>query len=271
MPLLDLMTLPVRLTAAAARTTLALGELLAPDGPIRGEAGYAERLMVLIGEGGLADRTSWMLKDPYGPMTVVGTLAAALQDDRPLGRAMAPGGTVDRLLAPDGPVDRLFAEGGTLDTLLAEDGPIERLLREEGALQQLVAPDGPLERLLVAGGALDRITRPGGVLDRVLAEDGLLDRLLTQNGFVDKLIADGGTLDQLVALGRTLETIQPRLADLTAVIPELQASVEALNRAVEPLSGLANRVPRARTKEAAAAQPEGKRVEPPRRRPAKKA
>ena len=270
MPLLDLLTLPVRLTSAAARTTLALGDLLAPDGPIRGENGYAERLMVLIGEDGLAERTSWMLNDPYGPMTVVGTLAAALQDDRPLGRAMAPGGTLDRLLAPEGPVARLFAEGGTLDQLLAADGPVERLVREEGALQQLVAPGGPLDRRLVAGGALDRITRPGGVLERVLAEDGLLDRLLTEDGFVEKLIAEGGTLDQLVDLGHTLETIQPRLADLTAVIPELQASVEALNRAVEPLSGLANRVPRSRKKDAAAAEAPQTPAEPARRRAAQK-
>ena len=91
--------------------------------------------------------------------------------------------------------------------------------------------------------ALGRFTRRGGVLDRILTEDGLLDRLLTEDGFVEKLVAEGGTLDQLVALGETLEHIQPRLGELAALIPELHASVNVLNDAVEPLSQLANRIP----------------------------
>ncbi len=249
MPLLDLVTLPVRLSVAAARTTLALGQLVAPDGPVRRENGYADRLMVLIGENGLAERVTEVLTDQHGPMNLVSTLAAALEDDRPLGRAMAPGGTIDRLLAAHGPLDRLFKPGGTVDRLLASDGPLERLLREQGALDRLVAEDGPLERLLAAGGALDRVTAPGGVLDRLLDEEGLLDRLLTE-GSVEKLLADGGTLDQLIQLGATLEGIQPRLAELTGLVPELHASVNALNRAVEPLGELANRLPRGRRRTA---------------------
>ena len=56
MALLDLVTLPARLTVAAADTTLALGQLVAPEGPVRRQDGYADRLMLVIGEGGLVDR-----------------------------------------------------------------------------------------------------------------------------------------------------------------------------------------------------------------------
>jgi hypothetical protein len=229
-PLIDVVTLPARLTVAAAQTTLALGELVSPEGPIRRPDGYADRAMLVIGPGGWVERLAAALTDPNGVMNLLTTVAAAVDRDRPLGRALAPGGTVDRLLDADGPVFRLLAEGGTVDRLLAEDGP--------------------LERLLVAGGALDRITVQGGVLDRLLADDGLLDRLLTEDGFVEKLVAEGGTLDQLIALGETLERIQPRLGELTRLIPELHASVDALNRVVEPLSELANRIPGGRRRTA---------------------
>ncbi|MGZ6081033.1 MAG: hypothetical protein ACXWK4_09475 [Myxococcaceae bacterium] len=200
MPLLDLVTLPARLTVAAAETTLALGRLVAPDGPVRRPQGYADQVMLVLGQGGLVERLAAALSDPRGPMTLVNTLAAAMAPDRPLGRAMAPGGTVDRLIEEDGPLHRL----------LDEDGP----------------------------------------LDRLLAEGGLLDRLLTEDGFLEKLVAEGGTLDQLVALGVTLERIQPRIGELARLIPDLHASVDALNRVVVPLSDLANRVPGGRRRNA---------------------
>ncbi len=234
MPLLDaavkMATMPVRLSVAAAQTTLAFGRLVEPDGPVRREGGYAERVMVVIGEGGLIERLAERLSDPNGPMRLVNALASVLDPDRPRGRALTPGGTLDRLLAVDGPVFRLLDEGGTLD--------------------QLVAAGGPLDRLLATEGALDRITQPGGVLDRLLVQGGLLDRLLTEDGFVEKLIVEGGTLDQLVALGATLEAIQPQLRQLSDTVPELHASVDALNRAVEPLSGLATRLPGGRKRTA---------------------
>jgi hypothetical protein len=240
MALLDLVTLPVRLTVAAANTTLALGQLVAPDGPVRRPDGYADRLMLLIGEGGAVERLDRVLSDPRGPMHLVNTVTAVLDPTRPLGRALAPGGTVDRLLAADGPLYRVLAPGGAVD----------RLLEEGGALDRLVADDGPLERLLSSEGALDRITRPGGVLDRLLEKGGLLDTLLSEDGFVEKLTADGGTLDQLVALGETLERMQPRIAELLALIPDLHESVDTLNRAVGPLSDLANRIPGGRRRPA---------------------
>lgn len=242
MPLLDLVTLPARLAVAGVDTTLALGRLVAPDGPVRRPEGYADRVMLLIGEDGLVERLAAALTDPQGPARVLHALAAALEPGRPLDRALAPGGTLDRLLDEDGPVSRLLDEGGTVERLVAEDGP--------------------LERLLAAGGALDRVTRRGGVLDRLLAEQGLLDRLLTEDGFVEKLVAEGGTLDQLVALGTTLEHIGPRLGELTRLIPELHASVAALNDVVEPLSQLANRIPGGRRRTAAVESPVVEPAEP---------
>jgi hypothetical protein len=219
-------TLPARMGLAFTRTTLELGRLSSPDGPILRAGGYGERLDVL--------------RDLTSP-------------SRPLGKALAPGGAVDRLLAVDGPLARLTQAGGTIDRLLAEDGPIERilanggaldrLLAEGGALDQLVAEDGLLDRLLAAGGALDRITAPGGVLDKILEPGGLADRMLTDDGFVEKLIAEGGTLDQLIELGETLESIRPRLIQLAELIPDLRTSVDALGRSVEPLGELATRIP----------------------------
>ncbi len=243
MALLDLVTLPVRLTVAAGRTTLALGQLVDAEGPVRRPDGYADRVMLLIGPGGLAERLVRSLSDPEGPLQRIGTLAAVLDRDRPVGKALAPGGTLDRLLAADGPLFRLLEEGGTVDRLLVEGGPLERLTERGGALDQLVASDGPLERLLASEGALDRLTRPGGALDRLLEEEGLLDRLLSEDGFVEKLTADGGTLDQLVGLGETIERIQPRIAELLTLIPDLHRSVDTLNRSVGPLGDLANRLP----------------------------
>jgi hypothetical protein len=233
MALLDLVALPVRLTVAAAETTLALGQLVAPEGPVRRRDGYADRLMLIVGNGGVIDRLIRVLEDPRGPMSLLSTITSVLDEERPLGRALAPGGTVDRLLADEGPLRRLVDEGGALD----------RLLEKNGALDKLVADDGPLERLLSTEGALDRVTRPNGVLDRLLRDDGLLDRLLSEDGFLDKLVIEGGTLDQLIALGTTLERIQPRLAELIALIPELHGSVDTLNRSVGPLGDLANRLP----------------------------
>ena len=219
-------TLPVRLGVAFTRTTLELGRLSSPDGPILRPGGYGERFAVL--------------RELTSP-------------DRPLGKALAPGGAVDRLLAVDGPLARLTVAGGAVERLLAEDGPIERLLANDGALQrllaeggaldQLVAEEGVLERLLAAGGALDRITAPGGVLDKVLEPGGLADRMLNDDGFVEKLIAEGGTLDQLIELGDTLESIRPRLVALAELIPDLRTSVDALGRSVEPLGELATRFP----------------------------
>ena len=49
-------------------------------------------------------------------------LARLLDDDAPLGRAIAPEGPLDRLLRPGGLVDLVTAPGGLLDRLTAEGG-----------------------------------------------------------------------------------------------------------------------------------------------------
>ncbi|MDT5226550.1 MAG: hypothetical protein QOH94_343, partial [Mycobacterium sp.] len=49
-------------------------------------------------------------------------LARLLDDDAPLGRAIAPDGPIDRLLRPGGVVDMLTSDGGLLDRLTAEGG-----------------------------------------------------------------------------------------------------------------------------------------------------
>jgi hypothetical protein len=215
-------TLPLRLSLAVTRTTLALGHLSDPEGPILRPGGYGERLD--------------LLRDLFDP-------------ERPLGRLLEQDGVLDRLLANDGPIRRLAEQGGALERILAEDGPIDRLLSEDGPLMRLTMAGGAIDRLLAdegPGGTLDRLTAPGGVLDRVLAPGGLADRMLTDDGFVEKLVAEGGTLDQLIELGETLESIRPRLVELAELIPDLRGSVDSLGRSVEPLGELAGRLPLSR-------------------------
>lgn len=137
MALLDLVTLPARLAVAGVETTLTLGRLVAADGPVRRPDGYADRVMLIIGEGGLVERLTATVTDPDGPMRVVHALAAALDPGRPLGRALAPGGTLDRVLRED----------GLLDRLLTEDGFVEKLVADGGTLDQLVALGDTLERI----------------------------------------------------------------------------------------------------------------------------
>lgn len=230
--LAEAVTLPWRLAVAATRATLAVGQLAAPDGPIRRPGGYAELILEVIGERGYLARLMELVRDDAGPMRLANTLTELIAPDRPLGRLLERDGVLDRLMADDGPVLRL----------LARDGALERLLEEGGALDRLVSDDGVLERLLAPGGAVDRLTAP----------DGLIDTVLMQDGFVDKLIAEGGTLDQLVSLGETLENIKPQLDALTTLVPELSDAASALHKAVGPLGDLAGRLPGGRRRTPAA-------------------
>src|SRR5271155_4719647 len=95
-------------------------------------------------------------------ITRANRLARFLDDDAPMGRALATDGPIDRLLRPDGVVDLLTQSGGLLDPLTAQGGGLERALKPGGLVDQLVAD--------------------GGLIERVLAEDGLLDRLLAEDG-----------------------------------------------------------------------------------------
>ena len=223
MDLRGLALLPVRVTVAATRATLGLGQLASPDGPILREGGYANRLGALIGEGGLLDQVSKILADERGPVSLANTLADLTAEDRPIGKALARDGLLDRMADEDGPFVRLLEAGGPLDRALAEDGPLYRFL----------APGGPLDRLLAEEGAIDR----------VLAEGGLLEQLLNEDGILEKLLAPGGTLDQLIDLGATFDAIVPRLEALGNAIPNLNSAVNILSGAVEPLGSLAGRLP----------------------------
>ena len=70
-------------------------------GPIREEGGYGDRLDVLLAEDGALEQLG-RLGDPDGPLARIEQLALLTADDRPLGRALAPGGPLDRLLAEKG-------------------------------------------------------------------------------------------------------------------------------------------------------------------------
>ena len=117
MALLDLVTVPVRLSAAAVDTTLALGHLVDPEGPVRREEGYADRVMLIIGRGGLVERLTRVLADPNGPM-----------------RLLSNEGALDRVTRQGGVLDRLLRDGGLLDRLLSEDGFADKLVAELAAL-----------------------------------------------------------------------------------------------------------------------------------------
>ena len=88
MDLRGLALLPVRVTVAATRATLGLGQLASPDGPILREGGYANRLGALIGEGGLLDQVSKILADERGPVSLANTLADLTAEDRPIGKSV---------------------------------------------------------------------------------------------------------------------------------------------------------------------------------------
>jgi len=102
MGLMDVVTLPVRVTVAATQATLGIGHLASADGPLRRRGGYADRFNTLIV---LADQLNKLLADPNGPVSLVNNLAAITSEERPLGRAIAPGGALDRVLAEDGVVE----------------------------------------------------------------------------------------------------------------------------------------------------------------------
>lgn len=150
-------------------------------------------------------------------------LASLMDDDAPLGRALAPDGPVDRLMRPGGLIDRLTEPDGILDRLTAEGGGLERALAPGGLVEQLLAEDG--------------------LIERVLAEDGLADRLLAEGGLVEKLTARNGPLEQLADVADTLNRLAPGLEALAPTIETLREAVTMLVGVVNPLSDIAGRIP----------------------------
>ena len=176
MGLLSLATLPFRVGVAYAQASMGIAQLFAPGGPIR----------------------------------VVYRLADLTDEDRPLGAALAPGGTVDRLVA------------------------------EGGVLVQLTDVSGPVGRLLAAGGPVDRLGRPGGPLDRAMDEDGLFDQLLGEDGVVDQLMQVSELLTRLVPMVDGLDEPARRLAEAAGA---LNSAVRPLTSSVESLGQMVPRAP----------------------------
>jgi len=112
-------------------------------------------------------------------------LAGLLDDDMPLGRAIAQDGALDRFLRPGGVVDLLTSPGGLLDRLTVEGGVMQRALQPGGLADQIIAEDGPVARVLAEDGLADRILAEDGPVARVLAEGGLADRLLAHLKLLD--------------------------------------------------------------------------------------
>ncbi|AGL26236.1 hypothetical protein J113_05345 [Mycobacterium tuberculosis CAS/NITR204] len=148
-------------------------------------------------------------------------LARLLDDDMPLGRAIAPNGPMDRMLRPGGVVDLLTQPGGLLDRLTAEGGAMQR-------------------------------PPPGGLADQLLAEDGLIERVLSEDGLADRLLAEGGLIDKITAKDLILEQLAdvadaarltPGMEALEPAIATLQDAVIALTMVVNPLSSIAERIP----------------------------
>ncbi len=146
-----------------------------------------------------------------------------LDDQAPLGRALAADGPLDRLLRPGGLVDRLTASDGLLERLTAQGGGVERALEPGGLVDQLLDEDGLVERLL--------------------AEDGLADRLLAEGGLVEKLTARNGPLEPLADVADTLNRLTPGLEALAPTIDTLRDAVVTLSAVVNPLSSIADRIP----------------------------
>ena len=252
MNLRDVALLPLRLSVAASRATLGVGQLASPQGPLLRPGGYNERLRVVLAEGGLADQLGRILDDERGPIALANTIADLTAPDRPLGKALARGGLLDRMADEKGPFFRLLTTGGPLDRQLGEGGALFRFLEPDGPLDRLLAEAGPLHRLLETGGPLDRLLADDGAVERLLVEGGLVDQMVAENGIVETLLAPGGTLDQLLALGATFDALAPRLQELSDAIPELNDAVATLSGAVEPLGALAGRLPGGRRRGAAA-------------------
>ncbi len=67
MGLISFALLPARAVLATAEVVVALRDLAAPDGPLRGRGGYGERLDVLLAEDGATEHLG-RLGSPEGPL-----------------------------------------------------------------------------------------------------------------------------------------------------------------------------------------------------------
>lgn len=163
------------------------------------------------------------LVDPQGPTRFANQVSDLTAEDRPLGKALAPGGIVDRVLEEDGVLARLTAPGGALDRMIEPGGPVDRIM----------APNGPVDRLLAQEGAIDRMLEEGGIIDRLLAKEGL----------IEQLVAEDGILDKLSDVMETIAKIGPVIESMDRPIKAIDESAQVLSVAVEPLKDLAMKMP----------------------------
>ncbi len=193
---------------------------------------FPVRVAVAFGEASIGVAR---LVSPGGPVRLVEQVAAMTAEDRPLGKAIAPGGVVDRVLDDQGVVARLTEVGGTLDRMIESGGPIDRIM----------AADGPVDRLLAREGAIERM----------LAEGGVIDRLLAQEGLIEQLVEEGGIIDRLAEVMETISRIAPVIESLDPAIRGIDDSAHVLAATVEPLRDLAARVPGLRRRSVAGGAP----------------
>jgi|SRR5271166_2000829 len=79
-----------------------------------------------LGDGGSGSNAMANMLGIDDALARANRLARLLDDDAPLGRAIAPDGPMDRLLRPGGLVDLVTAPGGLLDRLTQEGGGLQR-------------------------------------------------------------------------------------------------------------------------------------------------
>jgi hypothetical protein len=175
------------------------------------------------------------LVSPGGPMRLVDQIAAMTAEERPLGKAIAPGGVVDRVLDDQGVVARLTEIGGTLD--------------------RMIEPGGLIDRTMAAGGPVDRLLAREGAIERMLAEDGVIDRLLAKEGLIEQLVEEGGIIDRLADVMETISRIAPVIESLDPAIRRIDESGHVLAATVEPLRDLAARMPGLRRRGVASGAP----------------
>ena len=167
---------------------------------------------------------------PDGPARLLYLLSSITAPDRPIGKAVQPGGIVDRILDDNGVLARLSEPGGVLDRLIAEGGVIDRVLKRDGALDRILAPGGLVDRVIEPGGVLDRLLEQEGAIERIIAPGGVLDRLLDREGLLEQLVAEDGIIVRLGDLMETIVRLEPILAGLEPVVGGVQVAASGIER-----------------------------------------
>lgn len=241
MDLVSVALLPARAAIATAETAVAIGALVAPTGPLRRPGGYGERLAVLLDEDGAIEQLG-RLGDPNGPLARLEQLAVLVGDDRPLGRALAPGGALDRLLAEDGPVERLLADGGAIDRLAELPDVLTRLADLDETLRALGELGDTLRALGDLGTSLERLAKLADALERLARSTEGLPELPGRVEAVER---------QVHGVAGQLHRLEPLLEALSAGVASLQDAAGQLAGSVEPVARIADRLPGARRRRAA--------------------